>query len=137
MDNHEYKKIHALPGDLVVVHVFVMGILSARSAPSIANRAAPTPGADVFEGEPAGSSATRIPRHGGPRSRCPRESRSIVVFKNNYVEAVPPLRAAVKLRPTLSKTQALLGMAEKRTGDHKNAQADLAAAFPNLKEGQD
>jgi tetratricopeptide (TPR) repeat protein len=58
----------------------------------------------------------------------------LLFFQNNYAEAVPPLRAALKLRPTLLKTQALLGMAEKRTGDYKNAQAHLAKAFPNLKE---
>ena len=58
----------------------------------------------------------------------------LLFFQSNYAEAVPPLRAAVKLRPSLSKMQALLGMAEKRTGDYKNAQAHLAKAFPTLNE---
>ena len=35
---------------------------------------------------------------------------------------------------SLSKIQALLGIAEKRTGDIKSAQGDLEKAFPNLKE---
>ena len=38
------------------------------------------------------------------------------------------------LRPTLWKIQALLGMAEKRTGSSKSALADLEKAFPKLKE---
>jgi len=58
----------------------------------------------------------------------------LLFFQGDYADAVPPLRAAVRLRPTLWKPQALLGMAEKRTGDYKSAHANLAKAFPNLKE---
>jgi len=57
---------------------------------------------------------------------------AIVYFQGAYAEAVPQLRAAVKLRPTLWKTQALLGIAEKRTGDIVAARADLEKAFDNL-----
>jgi len=58
----------------------------------------------------------------------------LLFFQGDYADAVPPLRAAVRLRPTLWKPQALLGMAEKRTGDYKSAHANRAKAFPNLKE---
>ena len=39
---------------------------------------------------------------------------------------------ALQLQPDLWKIQALLGIAEKRTGDPGAAQADLEKAFPNL-----
>ena len=55
-------------------------------------------------------------------------------FQGAYAEAIPQLRAALKLQPTLWKIQALLGMAEKRTGDIKSALGDLEKAFPKLKE---
>src|SRR5882762_2426851 len=48
----------------------------------------------------------------------------LLFFQGDYADAVPPLRAAVRLRPTLWKPQALLGMAEKRTGDYKSAHAN-------------
>lgn len=59
---------------------------------------------------------------------------TILFFQGSYAEAIPELRTAVKLRPTLWKTEALLGMAEKRTGDPKRATGDLVKAFPNLTE---
>jgi len=55
-------------------------------------------------------------------------------FKGDYAKAVPHLRAALKLRPNLSKIQALLGMSEKRIGQTSAAQADLEKAFPQLQE---
>jgi tetratricopeptide (TPR) repeat protein len=58
----------------------------------------------------------------------------LLFFQGAYADAIPHLRAAVKQQPSLSKIQALLGMAEKRTGDIKSAQVDLEKAFPNLKE---
>jgi tetratricopeptide (TPR) repeat protein len=59
---------------------------------------------------------------------------AILFFQGSYAEAVEELRTAVKLRPTLWKTQALLGIAEKRTGDTQHARDDLDKAFPNLTE---
>jgi tetratricopeptide (TPR) repeat protein len=58
----------------------------------------------------------------------------LLSFQGAYAEAIPQLRAALKLQPALWKIQALLGMAEKRTGDIKSALGDLESAFPRLKE---
>jgi tetratricopeptide (TPR) repeat protein len=55
-------------------------------------------------------------------------------FKGDYAGAVPHLRAALKLRPNLTKIQALLGMSEKRIGQTAAALADLEKAFPQLQE---
>jgi Tfp pilus assembly protein PilF len=59
---------------------------------------------------------------------------AVLFFQGAYADAVPQLRAAVKSRPTLWKTRALLGIAEKRTGDIEAARRDLEKAFPNLQE---
>lgn len=59
---------------------------------------------------------------------------AVLFFQGAYADAVPQLRAAVKSRPTLWKTHALLGIGEKRTGDIEAARRDLEKAFPNLKE---
>lgn len=59
---------------------------------------------------------------------------AVLFFQGNYAQAIPQLRAALKLRPSLWKTEALLGMGEKRTGDIEAARRDLEKAFPNLKE---
>lgn len=58
----------------------------------------------------------------------------LLFFQSAYADSIPYLRAALKLQPTLWKIQALLGMAEKRTGDITNAQADLEKSFPKLNE---
>jgi tetratricopeptide (TPR) repeat protein len=58
----------------------------------------------------------------------------LLFFQGAYADAIPQLRAALKLQPALWKIQALLGMAEKRTGDTKSALGDLQKAFPELKE---
>jgi tetratricopeptide (TPR) repeat protein len=58
----------------------------------------------------------------------------LLFFQGKYPEATPHLRAALKLRPELWKIQALLGVAEKRTGDLKGARGDLEKAFPQVKE---
>jgi Tfp pilus assembly protein PilF len=58
----------------------------------------------------------------------------LLFFQGANAEAIPQLRAALKLQPSLWKIQALLGMAELRTGDLKGALGDLEKAFPNLKE---
>jgi len=42
--------------------------------------------------------------------------------------------AALKLRPSWWKTEALLGISEKRTGDIKAARGDLEKAFPKVQE---
>lgn len=55
-------------------------------------------------------------------------------FQGQYAKAVPELRAALGANPSLWKIEALLGMSEKRTGETKQAQADLEKAFPHLQE---
>jgi len=55
-------------------------------------------------------------------------------FQGDYGKAIPELRRALQLRPALWKIQALLGMAEKRTGDTMSARSDLEQAFPQLQE---
>jgi tetratricopeptide (TPR) repeat protein len=58
----------------------------------------------------------------------------LLFFQADYGEAIPHLRATLKLQPALWKIQALLGMAEKRMGDISGAAADLEKAFPHLQE---
>jgi tetratricopeptide (TPR) repeat protein len=53
-------------------------------------------------------------------------------FQASFTEAVPYLRGALELQPDLWRIQALLGIAEKRTGDTSSAQNHLEAAFPRL-----
>jgi len=59
---------------------------------------------------------------------------TVLFFQGAYADAIPQLRAALKLRPTLWKTQALLGIGEKRTGDISSARSDLEKAFPKVQE---
>jgi len=58
----------------------------------------------------------------------------VLFFQGDYTNAIPQLRMALKLRPTLSKIQALLGIGEKRTGDLDAAWRDLEEAFPKVKD---
>jgi tetratricopeptide (TPR) repeat protein len=58
----------------------------------------------------------------------------LLFFQDSYAEAIPHLRAALQLKSDLWRIQALLGIAEKRTGDPAEAQNDLQRAFPNLDE---
>lgn len=58
----------------------------------------------------------------------------LLFFHGAYAESIPHLRAAVKLQPNLAKIEALLGIAEKRTGDVNSALTDLEKSFPKLKE---
>lgn len=58
----------------------------------------------------------------------------LLFFQGNYADAIPQLRAALQLQPSLWKIEALLGMAEKRTADVKTALSDLEKAFPKLEE---
>ena len=59
---------------------------------------------------------------------------TILFFQGAYGDAIPQLRTAVKLRPTLWKIEALLGIAEKRSGDVDRAKRDLEKAFPQIAE---
>ncbi len=56
----------------------------------------------------------------------------LLYFQNDYAGAIPEMRSALQLQPNLPRIRALLGIAEKRTGDIGNAQSDLEQAFPNL-----
>lgn len=58
----------------------------------------------------------------------------VLFFEQRYDKAIPQFQAALKLRPTLWKILALLGIAEKRTGDAVAARSDLEQAFPKLQE---
>lgn len=58
----------------------------------------------------------------------------VMFFQGDYTSAIPQLRAALKSRPTLSKIQALLGIAEKRMSDIKAARHDLEEAFPKVQD---
>ena len=56
----------------------------------------------------------------------------LLFFQGNYADAMPRMRAALELQPDLWKIEALLGIAEKRTGNPRQAQSHLERAFPNL-----
>jgi tetratricopeptide (TPR) repeat protein len=56
----------------------------------------------------------------------------LLFFQISYAEAIPPLRAALQLKPDLWRIEGLLGIAEKRTGAPREAQNDLERAFSNL-----
>jgi tetratricopeptide (TPR) repeat protein len=58
----------------------------------------------------------------------------VMFFQGDYTSAIPQLRAALKLRPALSKIQALLGISEKRTGNIKASRHDLEEAFPKVQD---
>lgn len=58
----------------------------------------------------------------------------LLFFQRDYVKAEPHLRAALEMQPNLNKIQALLGMAEKRTGDTANARTHLETSFAAVDE---
>ena len=58
----------------------------------------------------------------------------VLFFQGKYPEAIPQLRSALSLQHTLWKIQALLGIAEKRTGDVESARGDLEKSFPKVPE---
>lgn len=58
----------------------------------------------------------------------------MLFFQGAYAGAIPQLRGALQLRPTLWKIQALLGIAERRTGDAEAGRRDLEQAFPKVQE---
>ena len=56
----------------------------------------------------------------------------LLFFQGGYGEAIPHMRAALQLQPNLWRVEALLGIAEKRTGNPREAQSHLERAFSNL-----
>ena len=58
----------------------------------------------------------------------------LLYFQGRYAEAVPQLRGAVEAQAGLVKIAALLGMAERRTGDEAGGRADLERVFPDIGE---
>ena len=60
----------------------------------------------------------------------------LLFFQDNYAEAITEMRAALQLNQKLWRIQALLGTAEKRTGDLVAAQSDLEQSFPNLDDAK-
>ncbi|HKO10570.1 MAG TPA: tetratricopeptide repeat protein [Acidobacteriaceae bacterium] len=58
----------------------------------------------------------------------------LLFFQNNYAEALPPMRTALQSKPDLWRIQALVGIAEKRTGDPVAAEKDLQQSFSNLED---
>ncbi len=56
----------------------------------------------------------------------------LLFFQGNYSEAIPQMHSAVQSQPDLWRIEALLGIAEKRTGDPSAAQEDLERAFARL-----
>jgi tetratricopeptide (TPR) repeat protein len=58
----------------------------------------------------------------------------LLFFQGDYVKAEPHLRVALEMQPSLTKIQALLGMAEKRTGETANARMHLEASFAAVTE---
>jgi len=60
----------------------------------------------------------------------------LLFFQGDYSNAVPQLRAALKLKPDLWRIQSLLGLAERRLGNDSAGRADLEAAFPHLEEAK-
>lgn len=58
----------------------------------------------------------------------------LLYFQGDYAGAIPQLQAALKFDPGLWKIQALLGMAQRRTGDSARSMANLDQAFPKLED---
>src|SRR3569833_2720889 len=56
----------------------------------------------------------------------------LLYFQGNYGAAIPHMRTALELQSALWRIEALLGIAEKRTGDPKRAQDHLERAFSRL-----
>ena len=56
----------------------------------------------------------------------------LLYFQENYAEAIPHMRAALRLGGDLPRIEALLGMAEKRTGETREALPHLEGAFSKL-----
>ena len=60
----------------------------------------------------------------------------LLYFQDSYAEAIRHMRVALQLQSDLWRIEALLGMAEKRTGDPAAAQQHLEQAFSHLDENK-
>jgi tetratricopeptide (TPR) repeat protein len=60
----------------------------------------------------------------------------LLFFDGRYAEAIPHMRAAMELNPDLPRIQALLGIAEKRTGERAQAKTNLERAFATLDDNK-
>ncbi len=60
----------------------------------------------------------------------------LLFFQGDYPEAITRIRAALQLEPKLWKVQALLGIAEKRTGNFVAARSDLEQSLPSLEDAK-
>jgi Flp pilus assembly protein TadD len=58
----------------------------------------------------------------------------LLFFRHDYANAIPHLRKTVAAQPSLTRIQALLGMAERDTGDLVAARTDLEMAFPLIQD---
>jgi cytochrome c-type biogenesis protein CcmH/NrfG len=58
----------------------------------------------------------------------------LLFFQGDYGDAIPEFRIVLKEEPLLSKIQALLGIAEKRTGDISAGRQNLEQAFPKVQD---
>jgi tetratricopeptide (TPR) repeat protein len=56
----------------------------------------------------------------------------LLFFQDSYAEAIPHMRAALQLHADLPRIEALLGIAEKRTGQPREALPHLEHSFSNL-----
>jgi tetratricopeptide (TPR) repeat protein len=56
----------------------------------------------------------------------------LLYFQGDFAGAIPEFRTALQMQPNLPRIRALLGIAEKRTGDMATAQTDLEQAFPSI-----
>jgi Tfp pilus assembly protein PilF len=56
----------------------------------------------------------------------------LLYFRNDYANAVPHLKEAIKAKPDLWKVQALLGLAEMQLGNVSDGRMDMESALPNL-----
>ena len=70
-----------------------------------------------------------------PRDAESRGNLGVVLFfEQKYADAIPELQKALDQRPTIWKIQALLGIAEKRTGNVEPARLNLEKSFPKVAE---
>lgn len=60
----------------------------------------------------------------------------LLYFQGREAEAIPHLRAAVEQRPSLSKIQGILGIAEVHEHDPVNGRKDLEASFAHLQDAK-
>jgi tetratricopeptide (TPR) repeat protein len=58
----------------------------------------------------------------------------LLFFRGDDKAAIPHLQTALRLKPGLSRVQALLGFAEERTSDPQSARKDLEASFPQIED---